>query len=95
LPSLHEGFGLPVAEAMARGVPVACSERGALAEVAGGAAELFDPTEPAAVASSVRKLLSDPSLRQARIDAGHARASELSWQRTADATLQSYHRALR
>jgi glycosyltransferase involved in cell wall biosynthesis len=94
LPSLHEGFGLPIAEAMARGVPVACSSRGALAEVAGGAAELFDPTDPAAVASSVRRLLSDPARRQARVDAGYARASALSWRRTADATLESYRRAL-
>jgi glycosyltransferase involved in cell wall biosynthesis len=75
-------------------VPVACSSRGALAEVAGGAAELFDPTDPAAVASSVRRLLSDPARRQARVDAGYARASALSWRRTADATLESYRRAL-
>jgi glycosyltransferase involved in cell wall biosynthesis len=94
LPSLQEGFGLPIAEAMERGVPVACSGRGALAEVAGGAAELFEPSDAGAVAAAVRTLLGDAGRRGALIDAGHARASALTWQRTAEATLASYGRAL-
>ena len=59
LPSLIEGFGLPVLEAMARGVPVACSDRPALPEVAGDAALLFDPTDQAAVTDAVRRLIRD------------------------------------
>ena len=63
LPSLIEGFGLPVLEAMARGVPVACSDRPALPEVAGDAALLFDPTDQSAVTDAVRRLIRDADLR--------------------------------
>ena len=59
LPSLAEGFGLPVLEAMNRGVPVACSDIGALPEVANGAAMLFDPHSPSAIASAMTRLLDD------------------------------------
>src|SRR6266496_3844209 len=55
-PSLYEGFGLPVLEAMARDVPVACSDRGSLAEVAGDAALLFDPESPTAIAEAVQSI---------------------------------------
>ena len=59
-PSLYEGFGLPVLEAMARGVPVACSDRGSLAEVpAGNAALVFDPESPQAIADAIERLLVD------------------------------------
>src|SRR5436190_523172 len=58
-PSLYEGFGLPVLEAMTRGVPVACSNRGALAEVADGAALTFDPEDPRAIAAAIETLVSD------------------------------------
>ena len=59
LPSLMEGFGLPILEAMARGVPVACSDRSALSEVAGDAAPLFDPEDPQAIAASIGRILDD------------------------------------
>ena len=62
-PSLAEGFGLPVLEAMRRGVPVACSDRGAVAEVAGDAALLFDPGSPRAIADAVQRLLEDRERR--------------------------------
>ena len=63
LPSLMEGFGLPILEAMARELPVACSNRSALSEVAGDAAALFDPEDPAAIAAAVGRILGDPGVR--------------------------------
>ena len=89
-PSLHEGFGLPVLEAMARGVPVACSSRGALAEVAGDAAKLFDPLSPTSIARTVLELLDDPVAADLLAAAGRRRAAKFSWQATARATLRVY-----
>lgn len=93
-PSLYEGFGLPVLEAMARGVPVACSDRASLPEVAGGAARLFDPTRPEQIARAIEALLGDPE-EAARLAArGRARAAQFTWERTARLTLDAYERAL-
>jgi glycosyltransferase involved in cell wall biosynthesis len=94
-PSLYEGFGLPVLEAMARGVPVACSDLGALREVAGDAALLFDPEEPPAIATAVERLLADPQERDRVSRAGRAQAARFSWDETARRTLEVYERALR
>jgi glycosyltransferase involved in cell wall biosynthesis len=94
LPSLIEGFGLPVLEAMARGVPVACSDRPALPEVAGDAALLFDPTDQSAVTAAVRRLLTDAELRKELSSRGLERAKHFSWRRTAELTLASYRRAV-
>lgn len=93
-PSLYEGFGLPVLEAMARGVPVACSDRGALREVAGDAALLFDPESPEAIADAMTTLLSDPEAVRRLQEAGRAHAAGFTWRLTARATLASYDRAL-
>jgi glycosyltransferase involved in cell wall biosynthesis len=94
LPSLMEGFGLPVLEAMARGVPVACSDRPALPEVAGGAALLFDPEDPGAVADALRRLLEDRRLADDLRRRGRERAAQLTWAATARGTLAAYRRAL-
>jgi glycosyltransferase involved in cell wall biosynthesis len=93
-PSLYEGFGLPVLEAMARGVPVACSNASSLPEVAGDAALLFDPREESAIADAVTRLLTDRALGERLIAAGRERVREFTWERTARATIDSYRRAL-
>jgi glycosyltransferase involved in cell wall biosynthesis len=94
LPSLAEGFGLPVLEAMTRGVPVACSSAGALSEVAGDAALLFDPLDPGAIAAAIGSLLDDPGLAERLASAGRGRAAGFTWRRAADATLAVYREAL-
>lgn len=93
-PSLIEGFGLPVLEGMARGVPVATSDRSSMPEVAGGAALLFDPEDPAAIAAAMRQLLTDRELADRLRVAGRERAAQLTWERTAALTVASYAAAL-
>ena len=93
-PSLMEGFGMPVLEAMYRGVPVACSNVSAMPEVAGDAAELFDPYDPGAIAAAVSRLLHDPARREELVARGHERWKAFSWDRAADETLRVYERAL-
>jgi glycosyltransferase involved in cell wall biosynthesis len=94
LPSLIEGFGLPVLEAMARDLPVACSNRPALPEVVGDAAILFDPEDQQAVTRAIRELLEDADLRRKLVERGRQRVRLLSWSRTAEATVASYERAV-
>jgi len=94
LPSLIEGFGMPVLEAMARGVPVACSDISALTEVAGDAALLFDPTSEEDLVAALRRLLSDRALAERLVARGRERAASFTWERTGIASLAGYRRAI-
>ena len=94
LPSLIEGFGLPVLEAMARGVPVACANVSALPEVAGDAALLFDPERQEEVTAAVRRLLDDRALAARLVVRGHERVGAFTWERTGAASLAGYRRAI-
>ena len=93
-PSLSEGFGLPVLEAMRRGVPLACSDRSTLPEIAGDAALLFDPEDIQAITDAMERLLADAELRRRLACAGRKRAATFTWERTAELTVASYDRAL-
>lgn len=92
-PSLQEGFGLPVLEAMRRGTPVACSNTSSMPEVGGEAVLYFDPTDTAAIAAALARLLSDPELRERLTEAGRERQRLFTWRATAEATFESYSRA--
>jgi glycosyltransferase involved in cell wall biosynthesis len=82
-PSLHEGFGMQVIEAMACGIPVVCSNRGALPEVAGDAALLVDPEDSEEMASAVIRILEDQTFSDQIKEQGYKRATCFSWERTA------------
>ena len=92
-PSLYEGFGLPVVEAMACGAPVLTSLSSSLAEIAAGAAVLVDPQNEAALAAAMAALLSDEGLRVELREKGFRRAASWSWRRTAERTVEAYREA--
>ena len=97
-PSLFEGFGMPVLEAMSSGCPVVCSNTTSLPEIAGDAADLVDPTDADALAGAVARLIADRELRSHRIAAGLARAKAFSWRRHTIETisvLRKVHQDLR
>jgi glycosyltransferase involved in cell wall biosynthesis len=96
-PSLYEGFGLPVLEAMACGVPVITSNSSSLPEVAGDAAILVDPLDCQAIAEAIQRVLFDnqtPNLAAIMREKGLARAKQFSWERTARETIAVYERVL-
>jgi glycosyltransferase involved in cell wall biosynthesis len=93
-PSFIEGFGNPVAEAMACGCPVVTSDCSAMPEVAGGAALLADPRDPRAVAAALKQAIDDPLLAADLRARGLKRAAELDWRGFAAANLALYRRVL-
>jgi glycosyltransferase involved in cell wall biosynthesis len=92
-PSLYEGFGLPILEAMACGVPVVTSDRGAMREVAGSAALLADPLDPEAIAAQMARLVEEPGLAERLAALGRERAALFRWETTARETLAVYREA--
>ncbi|VAW43196.1 Glycosyl transferase, group 1 [hydrothermal vent metagenome] len=93
-PSLVEGFGLPVLEAMACGTAVACSNSSSLPEVGGEAAVYFDPTNSQQMATVLLEILQDEQKRQEMRKQSLAQASKFSWQKTAEITLSHYRNLL-
>jgi glycosyltransferase involved in cell wall biosynthesis len=86
-PSLYEGFGFPVVEAMGLGCPVLCSSSASLPEVAGEAALYFDPLHPADLADKLDRFLSDPCLQEKLRLRGFEQAAKFRWEMTARQTL--------
>ena len=83
-PSLAEGFGLPVLEAMAHGTPVVTAEGTATAEVATGSARLVDPIDPDSIAAAIEATLAKPETTELLVARGRQRAEELTWDRSAE-----------
>jgi glycosyltransferase involved in cell wall biosynthesis len=94
-PSLYEGFGLPILEAMACGTPVICSNTSSMPEVAGDAAVLIDPHNVEQIAETLLFVLLDPKLKQDLRERGLERATGFSWRRTAQQTLEVCRQVLR
>jgi glycosyltransferase involved in cell wall biosynthesis len=89
-PSLCEGFGFPLLEAMASGVPIAASQAAALPEIAGDAALYFDPASPESIAEALRTGLEDGDVRRRLVERGRVRIQEFDWERSAHETLGFY-----
>ena len=94
IPSLYEGFGFPVLEAMSRGVPVASSNAGSLPEVTGGAAVLFDPSSASNIAAALKSICFDKTRREELIAAGRINVARFDWRRCAQETAQIFSSAL-
>jgi glycosyltransferase involved in cell wall biosynthesis len=93
-PSVYEGFGMPVLESMASGRPIIVSDSSSLPEVVGSSGILVPPTDTAAWSDALSTLLADPTLRSELADRGKERARRFTWENTARATVETYHKAL-
>jgi glycosyltransferase involved in cell wall biosynthesis len=94
-PSLYEGFGIPLLEAMACGAPVIAAATSSIPEVVGGGALLFDPRSVSELSARMRDLLGDCSLRASLVAKGKQRANEFSWERTARETVEVYRQVIK
>ena len=94
-PSVNEGVGLPILEAMATGIPVACAKAGALSEMGGDAAFYFDPDNIEEVAAAMEKLVSDSAFREKMIASGLRRARHFSWETTVSETIEVMKKIIR
>jgi glycosyltransferase involved in cell wall biosynthesis len=93
LPSIYEGFGFPLLEAMAHGVPSIAARSSSLPEIGGDAALYFDPSDSRELEAQLRRVLTDDALRASLAEQGRARAAEFSWQRAGEQTLDVLRRA--
>lgn len=89
-PSIYEGFGLPLLEAFAAGVPVITSNNSSLAEIAGSAAKLIDPYDTEGMSQAIESVLTDPDMARELALKGRARASDFSWDKCAEQTIEVY-----
>ena len=93
-PSLYEGFGLPVVEAMACGTPVIASNTSSLPELLPDEQALFDPNNPEELVEKLRWIIGDASVAEGMSEKGLVRAKEFDWKKAAQQTLDVYHKAL-